>query len=339
MCRYFVLLDFVEQKKCCTLAVGKRKYLRNGKPTKRTTMRHDHLERELQLMLLMTENRRYTLEELCDKLEVSRRSLYYYINFFRDAGFIVEKSGGRYSLDRESPWFKKLFKTLHFTEDELLTMRRLLDGVDRNNLQVKHLRAKMEKLYDFDILDEVKTNKQVSDSISTLYDAIKYKRKVILCNYSSPHSNTTSNRVVEPFMFLNDNNEVRCYELTSKTNKTFKVSRMESVMPLMEEWENEERHRRIYTDIFMFSGEEKHTVRLRMGRLAHNLLVEEYPAAEPFITQEDKEHWLLTIEVCSFVGITRFVLGLFEHIDILGSEAFREHIKGKVKKMMHSVEF
>ncbi len=296
-------------------------------------MRHDHLERELELMLLMTENRSYSVAQLCERLGVSQRNMYYYINFFRDAGFIVEKSGTSYKLDRESPWFKKLFKTLHFTEDELLTMRRLLNGADRNNLQVKHLRAKMEKLYDFNILDEVKTNKQVSDNISTLYDAIKYKRKVILRNYSSPHSNTTSNRVVEPFMFLNDNNEVRCYELTSNTNKTFKISRMESVMPLMEEWENEARHRRIYTDIFMFSGEEKHTVRLRLNRLAHNLLVEEYPAAEPFITQENEERWLLSIEVCSFVGITRFVLGLFENVEVLGDEAFRDYVGRSIEAL------
>ena len=35
-------------------------------------MRHNQLDRELKLMLLMTENREYTVEQLCEKLKISR---------------------------------------------------------------------------------------------------------------------------------------------------------------------------------------------------------------------------------------------------------------------------
>ncbi len=300
-------------------------------------MRHTSLNRELQLMLQLTENRSYTVEQLCERLEISRRNFYYYINFFRETGFIIEKHGPYHSIDKESPWFKKLFKVFHLTEDEALEIRHMLDGANANNLQVKHLKDKLDRLYDFHIMDEVKMDKLVTDRLSALYDAIKLKQKVMLINYSSPHSNTTSNRLVEPYMFLNGNNEVRCYELLSKTNKTFKISRMEAVMPIMEDWENEHLHRRMHTDIFMFSGEKKLPVRLRLDRLAHNLLVEEYPAATPFLTAEDKEHWIFELDVCSYAGIGRFTLGLFEHIDILGDEDFREYIKGKIKEMQEKI--
>ncbi len=296
-------------------------------------MRHDHLERELNLMLLMTENRDYTVMQLCDKLGVSRRNLYYYINFFRDAGFIVEKRGTCYSLDRESPWFKKLFRTLHFTEDEAIAMRRLIETTGTNDEQLIFLRRKLERLYDFDITEKVEPDRRISENINTLYEAIKYRRKVILRNYSSPHSNTTSNRVVEPFMFLDNNSEVRCFELISKTNKTFKVSRMESVMPLLEDWENAHLHKRIYTDAFMFSGEETYPVELRLGRLAYNLITEEYPKTAPFIEKEDDEHRLLRLEVCNYAGIGRFVLGLYENVEVLGDEAFRRYIAGKIEAM------
>lgn len=50
-------------------------------------MRHDKLERELYLLQLLTENRTYTIERLCEKLGISRRNLYYYLEFFRDSGF------------------------------------------------------------------------------------------------------------------------------------------------------------------------------------------------------------------------------------------------------------
>ncbi|MBO5612620.1 MAG: HTH domain-containing protein, partial [Prevotella sp.] len=44
-------------------------------------MRHDKLQRELDLILLLAENRTYTVEQLCERLNVSRRNLYYYFDF------------------------------------------------------------------------------------------------------------------------------------------------------------------------------------------------------------------------------------------------------------------
>lgn len=67
-------------------------------------MRHDKLEKEMNLMLLLTENHRYDVDAICDRIGISRRMLYYYLESFRDWGFKVEKSGKIYSLDRESPF-------------------------------------------------------------------------------------------------------------------------------------------------------------------------------------------------------------------------------------------
>ena len=64
-------------------------------------MRHDKLERELKLMLLLIENHNYTVQDLCDRMELSRRNLYYYLDFFRDAGFIVEHHKPYYRLSKE----------------------------------------------------------------------------------------------------------------------------------------------------------------------------------------------------------------------------------------------
>lgn len=68
-------------------------------------MRHDKLEKEMNLMLLLTENHRYDVDTLCERAGISRRMLYYYLESFRDWGFKVEKNGRIYSLDRESPFF------------------------------------------------------------------------------------------------------------------------------------------------------------------------------------------------------------------------------------------
>lgn len=300
-------------------------------------MRHNDLDRELSLILLMTENRDYSVQQMCDRLGISRRSLYYYLDFLRSSGFIVEKRGACYSLDKASPFFTKLLKKTHFTEDEAVTMRRLLDSADPNSLQIQHLKQKIERLYDLDILDNVAMREREAQNVSTLYEAIKLRKAVVLHNYSSPHSNSVTSRVVEPFMFMDGNNEIRCYEIRTATNKTFKIPRIGEVQILADDWEHEDAHKRMYTDIFMFSAEETMPVELRLGRLACNLLLEEHPQAAPFVTPDGPQHWLLRLDVCSYLGISRFVLGLFENIEVLGSDDFRAWLRERISRMKEGI--
>lgn len=301
-------------------------------------MRHDKLERELQLMLLMTENRNYTVEELCSRIGISQRNLYYYIDFFRDCGFDVEKSGKCYRLNRNSTFFKKLFDAVNFTEDEIILIRRLLDGADGNSVVVRGLKNKLDKFYDFDILGNVATKEYIAHNVSVLYEAIKYKQLAIIKGYSSPHSKTKSDRTVEPFMFMNNNNEVRCFELSSGENKTFKVARMEDVVLIDLSWENEERHKQMYTDIFMFSAEQQERIILRLGRLSYNLITEEYPASIRYITQDKEDSWILDINVCNYAGIGRFVIGLSDDIEIIEGYGLKDYIRNKVNNIKNNID-
>src|SRR5574344_187243 len=293
-------------------------------------MRLDKFDRQLRLMILLTQNREYTLDEICDRLEISRRNLYYYIEGFKENGFIVEKKGQVYRLDKDSPFFKNITELVHFTEDEAVILRQVLSSASNTSVQIRNLKNKLDKLYDFDILSNVDVNKQTAKNIGAIYDAIKEHRQVKICNYSSPHSDTTSDRIVEPFLFLNGNEDVRCYELKSGMNKSFKVSRMGDVRLLDLLWSNESKHKQVYTDLFQFSGEERFPVKLRLGRLSYNILKEEYPKSEKYISQESDEYWVFSTDVCSYKGVGRFVLGLFEDIKVLESPQFREYPKEKI---------
>lgn len=170
-------------------------------------------------------------------------------------------------------------------------------------------------------------------NIHNLYDAIKLRRYVILRNYTSPHSHSTKDRLVEPFMLMNNNNEVRCYEPSSGMNKTFKASRMQSVEVLDTEWNHASEHRQMYTDVFMFSGEERLRVSLLLGPLAYNVLVEEYPQTKEHIVQQADGRRLFTAELCSYAAIGRFVLGLFDDIEVLGDAPFKAYLRDKVARM------
>lgn len=285
----------------------------------------------------MTENRSYTIKQLCDKLEMSRRNLYYYIEFFRDCGFKVYKHGSYYCIDRNSPFFNRLIERVSFTEEEAVLIKRMLDKTERGNALIANLKKKLERFYDFDILADEELREQTVQNIKVLYDAIKLKKQVVIHGYASPHSRTTKDRLVEPFMLFNNNNEARCFEPVSMLNKTFKLSRMQQVEMLDTEWIYGKMHRDMYTDVFMFSGEVRMPVKMILGQLSYNILKEEYPQAVKYTSNHDNGQHLLEMEVCSYAGIGRFVLGLFEDIVVMGDEGFKDYLAGKARKMYNGM--
>jgi len=142
-----------------------------------------------------------------------------------------------------------------------------------------------------------------------------------------------SDRVVEPFLISNEGLDARCYEVASHMNKTFKTTRMGSVEIIDVPWIHEEKHKEIFTDIFGFSGEEHSHVQLLLGQLSRNIMLEEHPETEGMMRQQDDEHWVLDIDVVSFRGIGRFVLGLYNDISVLGDEDFKTYVHDEVMKM------
>lgn len=296
-------------------------------------MRHDKLSKELDLLLLLADPQDHSVAELCEELDISRRNLYYYLDFFKQSGFMLFKRNGCYHIDQRSPFLTRLLHLLQFTEDEAVTLRKLLSQVDDSNSVVRNLKYKLERYYDFAILADVSVKQQVSRAVNTLYEAIKQRRVVKLTAYSSPHSHTVSDRWVEPFQLMNNNNDVRAYEISSGCCKTFRLSRMKEAVMLDLTWSNEDRHRQLFTDIFRFSGEETREVVLRLGQLAHNVFLEEHPGNEHLLTPEDDNRWLLRLPVCDYRGIARFVLGLYDEVEVLGDDGLKQYLREKIAAM------
>lgn len=171
----------------------------------------------------------------------------------------------------------------------------------------------------FNIADAANPEQQqrVDLCLSRLKEAIAGRRMVTLHNYSSPHSHSVSDRIVEPYMIMNDGSDVRCHEVRSHQNKTFKLSRIEWVEIIDVPWAFESKHKEVYTDMFMFSGEQRYPIALCMGQLSHNLMLEEYPQSAEFMTPDADGSWTFQADVASFLGIGRFVLGLYDDIQIL----------------------
>lgn len=299
-------------------------------------MRHDKLGLQLDLLLLLTENRQWTVEQICEKLHIQKRNLYYYLEFFRKADFNIVKHGSYYSISRDSKFISRLCETVKFTEEEITLIKHLLDESNENNILVRSLKQKLNRFYDFNIIGNEKLRMRHAKIVSTMYEAIKTQQMVLIHNYSSAHSGSVTDRIIEPFILMNGNRDIRAYEIKTKMNKTFRLSRMEEATLLDEKWLYRSEHRQIYTDIFNFASEDLIHVTLRLDQLSHSVLIEEFPQAEKDITESDG-CWVYSSQVCSLKGIGRFIIGLYDHIKIVDSPEVEDYVKGKISSFMKKI--
>lgn len=294
------------------------------------------VERLLRLMKLMTGNVNYTVNDLAERLGTTYRSIYRYIETFKDAGFVVHKlDGGVYKLGKESPYFKDISQLVHFTDEEAHIVNRLIDGLDDTNMLKHNLRKKLTTVYDCTAVANCIVRGSNAQNVNRLVEAITDRRQVVLKGYASSHTGVVRDRRVEPFAFTTNYVQVWCYEPESGMTKLFKTARIGSVELMDDAWEYAEKHNSGYVDIFRMTGFEQHRVRLELGMLARNLLVEEYPLSERYITPLGDGRWLLDTEVCNYVGIGRFVVGLMDDIRIVDSPAFESYIADNVRNILH----
>lgn len=288
----------------------------------------------LRLMKMLTANTSYTVDDIAERLMMSRRTIYRYIDTFRDAGFVIKKSGQYIRLDKESPHFKDISQLVHFTEEEATILKRAIENIDDTNLLKQNLKRKLYSVYDNKILADTIVRGDNSNNVHSLIEAIEEQHQVILHNYRSAHGSAVRDRRVEPFAFTTNYVQVWCFDTESKTCKLFKLSRIGKVEVLDTEWQYTSQHDKGFIDIFRMHGTTRHRVQLKMGMMAHNLLIEEYPLAEQYITQQDEEHWLLDTDVANYAGVARFVIGLMDNIEIIETPELSAYIADYVAKYL-----
>ncbi len=290
------------------------------------------LERLLRLMKMLTANTEYTIDDLAERLQMSRRTIYRYVDTFRAAGFLIRKSGDCIRLDKESPHFKEISQLIHFTEEEAVILKSAIENIDDNNLLKQNLKRKLYSVYDNRSLADTVVKGKLSVIVHNLVEAITEKRQVVLQAYSSAHGAAVRDRRVEPFAFTTNYVNIWCYDTEDGQCKLFKTSRIGTVLPLDREWEHETEHAEGFIDLFRMNGHDRHCVTLRLGMLARNLLVEEYPLAERLLQPDGADHWLLTTEVAGFAGVARFVCGLLDDIEIIDSPDLKRYIADYLRR-------
>lgn len=318
----------------------KAKHWERGRLVRKTeaSMNLEIFTRQLQLLQLLTGNTELTVREICDELDISARTFHRYIAMFRAAGFEVASRRSIYTIFQTSPFYASIADKMQLRGSEVNTLVRMLDKAGTGDPSIASLRRKFSNLYGVDFsLKEARADDLLVRNTALLQKAIRSRRQVLLHDYESPHRQTLSDRLVEPFRLLPATASVRCYELQSNSCKTFKIARIRGEVELCKEnWRYPTLHVNYYTDLFGFSGEERSRVILRLTMLAAQVLCEEFGVKDSqLLIDGDNTHRIFSTYVCSPVGIGRFVMGLLNDVEIVRGPELQAYVDAELLRHLN----
>lgn len=288
------------------------------------------IERLLRLMKLLTGNVDYSVGELGDKLGMSTRTVYRYLDTLKAAGFSVMKLWGDvYKLGELPKDSVDLDKLIYFSEEEAYLVNSLIDQLTPTNSLKANLKSKLSAIYASTSIAEYVTVKSNAAHVQALGEAVQARKKVVLKDYESGHSHSVRDRLVEPYGFTRDYIDVYAFDLEDGRNKIFKISRIGEVEVLDEDWTSEAGHRMQGMDIFRMSGDVALPLCWKLSLMAKNLLVEEFPLAAAYLSRRG-DFWYLKVGVYDYKGACRFYLGLADEITIVDSPEFASYVRSFV---------
>ena len=134
------------------------------------------IERMLRLMKMMAGNRNYTIDELAEKLGTSYRSIYRYIDTFKDCGFVVNKVRSNvYKLGKLPKSYVELKNLIYFSEEEAYVVNGLINSLDATNMLKANLKKKLSAVYDSTSIVKYVQKSEVAEHIEQLGEAIRSK--------------------------------------------------------------------------------------------------------------------------------------------------------------------
>lgn len=284
----------------------------------------NRIYRVFQLIQLLRTQPTKSPKEISAILSITERSVYRYFDLLQELGFnLVKAEAGRYSLSTFSD------DAIYFTVQERKYLNKMLLTTGRTNTLAKAIAAKIDGFTEVELLGRSLYDANVSKTIDLLSLAIQRQRQVKLQNYYSISCGSISTRIVEPVKFTSEYKYLSAYELETESNKYFALDRISSVEVLDSPTRYNEQHEFFSPDIFGFQGRDMNKeIELNLSLKAAVLLKEEFPMSRSFIVPEkNSNRYYFKAPVQSFTGPTRFILGLFEDVEVLGSDDFKKHLE------------
>jgi predicted DNA-binding transcriptional regulator YafY len=285
--------------------------------------------RVLQLISLLQKEPSKSIKFLAGILERTDRTVYRYLDLVKALGFDLQRdSNNRFFIGSE-----KENENNDFTNEEASLLRELLlSSGTKSNLKDALLR----KIYlksEIVIQGNHLLNAHLGKIVSDLSKAITEQKQVVLKKYQSANSNTISDRLVEPISFTDNYTSVCAFEVETAKNKYFNIERITEVEVLQKQNEFTAQHQLDTPDAFGFTALNglPFEIDIRLNLRAFVLLKQEYPMVVSFVKQEPKtNYYRLKMNINNPKPVVRFVLGLLDDVDIIGSVAFKDYLKNYV---------
>lgn len=264
-------------------------------------------------------------------LESTDRTVYRYLDLIKELGFELQRDqNNRFFIINDVE-----VEPYTFSNEEVVLLKELLLSVGKDNKLKDSILKKIYFKSEIAIQGNHILKAHLGKIIEKLSGAIQNEKRVILKDYHSANSQKISNRLVEPVTFSDNYNSLIAFEVETGENKYFNIERITDVTVLDKNQEFQEKHRADKLDVFGFSelNGEKFDIELRLTLRAYLILKEEYPLVHTFVKKEtNKETYLLKCNVNNPKAITRFILGLKEEIEIIGSSLFLNYFSKSQRK-------
>lgn len=285
----------------------------------------------LRLLRLLVFNVSKPIAVVAQRSDMSIRTVYRYLETFKSAGMTVTRRYGTvYTVELgvlEDPdeAGKPNNEALKKLEKGIILQKPCQDlKMPRDTYQV------LEQMDEEKILDDAPYLKRAVANVSLLQNAVEMGRKVKV-TYDSNRWGKRMTRVIEPYDFFFYYNYVWCYDCDKKKNLPLRISRMGEVNITDEPWSHGQRHNKQVIDAFGCWGHTTMHIKLRMTMQARNLMTEAHPLSMIDMKEDtrykDGKRWILETNVCSYEGLTRYIMGMLDEIEILEGEGLKEYIQ------------
>lgn len=277
----------------------------------------------------------YTKRQLADRYGISTDTIERDFEALGSAGFIVRFDGKyRYGFAEQKP-FRQLKDLLHFSEEDQLLLMEVIDQIAPHSKKGASLKRKLASLYDYHRLGLAYLRRPYLSKIDALEAACKEKQQVILQDYHSTNSDQVSDRRVEPFHVNPPEDIVQVFDIDKQDLRYFRISRFTRVQATNTHWTYEHRHFVMPSDPFRIVDAQQTMVHVRLRVGPYNDLMERFPLAKAYVqpAAEPDMYDMQCLVNHRFIGLTNFLLGNFNGVEVVEPEALRDYLNARVQEM------
>ncbi|MEN9875292.1 MAG: hypothetical protein RLZZ529_289 [Bacteroidota bacterium] len=281
--------------------------------------------RVLQLITLLKKEPAKSIRFLAGVLESTDRTVYRYLDLVKELGFELHKDhNNKFQIVGGDE-----YQQISFSNEEVLLLRDLVMTTGKDNKLKDSLLQKIYLQSELAIQGNQILKANLGKMVEKINSSISENKRLVLKGYHSLNTQKISDRIIEPITLTDNYNSVCGFEIETQLNKYYNLERITEVIQLEDEQQFHQLHQLDEMDVFGFSEKngQKFSVELLVSLRAYILLKEQYPKIDSFITKEiNTEKYSVKIDVNNPKPITRFILGLKEDIEVVGSESFLKHI-------------